>query len=563
MVSRDEARKELARRELARRRGEGQPSVVGDVAASGASGMARGALDLLGLPGTVGDVLDAGGRYALRKGYELATGEAPSAEGGIVERFFAGPTQEVQEQFGSGSPLSGAALKGYASDLTGGATEYEPQTTAGEYAGTVGEFIPGAAAFGGLNPGNLARFGVLPGLASEGAGQLTEGSAIEPYARLGAALVAPALPAMASRAISPISVAPERLAAAEVLKREGVRPTAGQVSGSNRLRYMESEMGGNKAAQMLDDQAEAFTSAAMRKAGGSGRATPENMKALNDRLSKGFNEISARNTLKADKGLMDDMNAAIKEYGTVLESEQRKIVSNIAQDIVDRFKSGKGTLSGKEYQTIRSRLSKRSNNAGKDTELGNVFRDLRNALDRAMDRSIKPEDAGKWAQLRREYGNMKTLERAATGAGENAALGLISPARLRMAATSGRQGAYARGEGDFSELSRAGNALMTPLPNSGTASRLSARNLGSSVSTLLGSGAGAATAGAPGAIMGALAGSMVPAVAGRGLMSRPVQSYLLNQAAPQMSFADPRYRAVIAALIGQSGPGVAQALGGR
>ena len=168
-----------------------QVGVGQDVAASGAAGLARGAAGLVGLPGTIGDALNLGGQLALRKGYELATGAAPSPEGGMVERFFAGPTPEVDAALigGGSNPIGGDNLTRVISALSGGATDYQPQTTAGEYARTIGKFLPGAAAFGGASPGNLARMGGVPALLSEGAGQATEGSAAEPYARVVAALI--------------------------------------------------------------------------------------------------------------------------------------------------------------------------------------------------------------------------------------------------------------------------------------------------------------------------------------------------------------------------------------
>ncbi len=68
----------------------------------------------------------------------------------------------------------------------------KPETTAGKYARTAAEFVPSALAM----PGNLAAnatFGAASGLGSEAGGQLTEGTAAEPYARLGGALVGGAL----------------------------------------------------------------------------------------------------------------------------------------------------------------------------------------------------------------------------------------------------------------------------------------------------------------------------------------------------------------------------------
>src|SRR6478609_503401 len=181
--------------EIASSMGSSEPSwgdTAMDVGASLASGVGRGAAGLVGLPGTIGN--------AINSGLSRLTGLPQLPE----------------------SPFSSSGAQSALSTVTGGASEYEPKTTAGEYAGTVGEFLPGAA-IGGGTVANLLRFGVVPGLASEGAGQLTEGTSIEPYARVAAALVAPAAPALAARAVSPFSgaIPAERMAAIRALEAEG------------------------------------------------------------------------------------------------------------------------------------------------------------------------------------------------------------------------------------------------------------------------------------------------------------------------------------------------------
>lgn len=197
MVSVDEARRELARRELARRRGQqapattDQPGAAGDAFASFAAGVGRGAADLVGLPGTIGDLARTGLQAGLSGGYRLATGAWPeTTSDSAVERFFAGPSSEVEQALiGGGSmPLSGNQMRAGLSAVTGGATDYQPQTTAGEYARTIGEFLPGAMSLGGGGLANAARYGVIPAVTSETAGQATEGTALEPYARVAGAL---------------------------------------------------------------------------------------------------------------------------------------------------------------------------------------------------------------------------------------------------------------------------------------------------------------------------------------------------------------------------------------
>jgi hypothetical protein len=67
-----------------------------------------------------------------------------------------------------------------------GILERQPQSVGEEYAGTVGEFIPGV-----LGPGGAVRKAaqvLVPALASETAGQVTKGTEYEPYARVAGGL---------------------------------------------------------------------------------------------------------------------------------------------------------------------------------------------------------------------------------------------------------------------------------------------------------------------------------------------------------------------------------------
>lgn len=290
----------------------------------------------------------------------------------------------------------------------------------------------------GLAVGGLHGLGSGEGLE----GRLEQAESGAKYGLIGGA-AAPVAMSGLQRAITPFPVNAERAAAVQFLRNKGVPLSAGQISGRRGLRFAESEIGGAKAADLMEAQGEAFTNAAMRRAGGSGRATPDNLAALDSQLSQGFRDISARNAIRADQQLVQDLNATMQEYMRVLTSEQKQIVRNIIQDIADRFRAGGGQMTGKDYQTIRSRLSKRSKNArGSDNELSEAYRQMRNALDSAMERWIQPQDAGQWAELRRMWGNKKVLENAAIGGGEDAAMGLLSPARLRMAASTGNRGAY-------------------------------------------------------------------------------------------------------------------------
>lgn len=158
---------------------------AGDVAKSAGVGLAEGAIGLVGLPGTIKDGADSLAGWAMEK--------------------VAGPRPEGVPQ--RKNPLSGAAIKGYVENVTG--EFYKPQSTTGEYARTVGEFVPGALLGGGKTAAELGKsvlkYGAVPGLASEAAGQATEGSSVEPYARalagIGAGVGMAALPGVKLSAI--------------------------------------------------------------------------------------------------------------------------------------------------------------------------------------------------------------------------------------------------------------------------------------------------------------------------------------------------------------------------
>lgn len=378
------------------------------------------------------------------------------------------------------------------------------------------------AAYGAAYGAGNAEGGVEERALGAGQGAVT-GAAV------GAAVpvVARGIGAATSRAISPSTIAPERQAMIDVLEREGVPLSAGQRTGSVPLRYAESIFGdatlaGGKASRLMEAQGEAFTDAAMRKAGGAGRATPDNLSINRDRIGQTFNDLASRNVVQGDRQMAQELGLALREYDRVLPAEQRRIVGELASDIVEKFQAGSGAMAGKDYQTIRSRLSRMAQNSRmNDPEFSQAIRTMRDALDNNMSRSIAPEDAAAWQTARREWGNQKALERAAAAAGENAAAGLISPQQLRIAASqgAGNRGAYARGEGDFAELARAGNAVMTPLPNSGTAQR----------GMLAGqAGAGGAAAYSADPLAAAIV-ALGPSAFGRALWSGPVQKYLSNQ----------------------------------
>lgn len=146
-----------------------------DIAKSGASGVGEGAVNLAGTPGDLRNMGEnALGWVANKLGSSPSTQDIVKKAVRFTSPFAFAPTSEQIKQ-----PIN---------SMVQGGLDYQPQTTAGNYAKTIGEFAPSAA----LGPGGAVRkaaMAVIPGVASEAAGQATKGTPFEQYARGAGALL--------------------------------------------------------------------------------------------------------------------------------------------------------------------------------------------------------------------------------------------------------------------------------------------------------------------------------------------------------------------------------------
>ncbi len=190
------------------------------------------------------------------------------------------------------------------------------------------------------------------------------------------------------RAVSPASTSPARQSLVNTLEREGIDVTAGQATGSDALRYAESEIGGAAARDLVERQGEQFTRAALSRAGvNADRATPEVIDNAFNRIGSQFDSLATRNTLKPDRKLQNDLVDTWRNYMSVTPPNARvPIVADMMSDINNALKNG-GSLDGKTYQSLRSRLDRVARGSS-DPELANTLRDIRSALDDGMERSI-------------------------------------------------------------------------------------------------------------------------------------------------------------------------------
>lgn len=512
------------------------PGYVADIGKGAGAGFVRGVIGMAAIPRLVEDV----GRWTLNR-----VGNLAGIKGDAVPEGVRVPTAAAM----AGSVVTGKSpvmMPSYQDikdkvENTTGLKLYEPKTIPGQYASTIGEFAPSMIMPGGAAGSMATRIGmnvIAPAVGAETAGQLTKGTSLEPYARLSGGLVGPALPGMVGRAISPSRITPERAQQAATLAQEGVPLTAGQTSGSKPLRWAESvsadtPMAGGRAAVVQDHQAEQFTRATLRRAGiDAPRATPEVIDDAFTRIGQDFQNVAARVAVPMHgpigQQVVPDVHHIALKYVRITEPSLRSALPlAIADDLTALYRRG-GQLTGETYQTWRSQLGSAARGT-QDPRTRAALYEIQNRLDDAAEQWLRAagraDIADTMTRARTQYRNMLVIEKAATSAGENAALGLISPASLRNATKVQNTRAYARGQGDFGELARAGTAMMAPLPNSGTGPRIGVQMLGSAI----GGGLGAMMGGPEGAMGGALLPHLGMAMTGRAVMNPAVQNYLSNQ----------------------------------
>lgn len=451
-----------------------------------------------------------------------ATKLLKAAGGPDLTRLYAPTSQTVREDVEAAVP---AAKK----------LNYDPQTKLGKFAKTGTEFATGAVAGEARLPAILRRVAEQTGIGflSEGAGQATEGSAFEPYARFGTGLLGAGL---LSSAVRKGPVTPQ----AQRLLDEGIDLSAGQATGSKGLKIFESELGGGTTQSLAERQREQFTARAMQEVGApaGSLATPENMlKQRNrigaelDRVERAVGDVPI--SVEGQQGMMD----AVKKY-TDGVGTPAPVVGNTVRDI-GRIMTGNGTavLNGEQLAGLRTRIREAAD--GADFQTAEALRGLQTQLDNAIETHVKtspttaPELADEWAKARQQYRLYLDLERTAANAPAHlAGEGLFTPAGLR-GGVKGVEGnrRLVTGQSEFTPLANDASVAMSPIPSSETAARSAAR---AGPTTM----AGGTALGHP---FAALAATLAPFGAGKLLMSQPVQKMLMS--APENA------RAALTALI--------------
>jgi hypothetical protein len=123
----------------------------------------------------------------------------------------------------------------------------------------------------------------------------------------------------------------------------------------------------------------------------------------------------------------------------------------------------------------------------------------------------RPADVARLAEARGQWRNLLAIEGAAARAGESAALGVISPARLASEVTRQSKSQWAKGtRGEIADLARAGVGVMSPLPTVTAGGVRSIEGLSRMGGAAAGATGGAALGSPTLAALGSVAGYAAP-----------------------------------------------------
>jgi hypothetical protein len=345
-----------------------------------------------------------------------------------------------------------------------------PANPTEEGARRVGNYV-GGGVVGGISPVRS-----MAGAAGDiAAGSVFKDTPYETPARVVGGILGASVPTGAARVIAPRPLSPERLAAVRTLEQAGVPITAGEYTGNNNLRYLESTLSdqplaGGKARDIKSQQGAALAKEVMSRAGSPGELmTRETADAAKARLKTTYDDITSRNNMVVDKKLGQDIMDVANTYDNAVNvGNQRPVVYN---EISKLLNAQGNPISGPQYQQWRSSLGRAA------------------------------------SDLYRRGGDSASAD----ALGE---LGANPGATLRAMATG------PTGHRGFTDLADAANTVLKPLPNSGTAQRMgNILTLGTMVGDFVHGGIPIATA----ARMG------IPPILARGLLSNFAQNLLKNQ----------------------------------
>ena len=399
-----------------------------------------------------------------------------------------------------GLPLASIGEEGLSGAIESQEKQYQAARTQAGESGVDVERIFGNI----LSPANIALASKIPqattlpgriGVSTAAGGgfgvlqPVTEGDFWEEKAKqagegmVGGALIPPVTGGVA-RVVSP-SVSSE----SQLLIKEGVRPTLGQMKGGAIGRTEEKMMSlpivGDAITSARLGTIEGLNRAAMNRAlTPIGKELPPNInigrqgvRYVEKELSNAYNRLLPNITGRLDNRLRNEINTIRSMGRTLPPSRERQLSKFLEEDVIRPF-TQYGRASGETIKSIESKLGdtiKRysASTDGDQRAMADALREAQAAIRRMVER-VNPKYGEELAAINKGWANYAIIRDAASRRG--AKEGVMSPANLggasRVSDKSVGKGRTAKGEALMQDLTEAGETVLsTQFPNSGTFDR--------------------------------------------------------------------------------------------
>jgi len=423
--------------------------------------------------------------------------------GGAIHGMYLGGKQMLGKATPQELADHAAAMKGLRSTTSG---------TIGEVGGNIAAAVPLAMVPGAATYAGSAAIGGL-----QGALQPTQGDQSR-LMNAGLGAVGGAAGNAVGRGISHLVQPIQRLPSAgkdlaeQAANRIGMQLTAGDRTGSVGMQQVEdllSRTPGSAGAmrRIYDMKQQAINTAAAKSIGENADNISEPVfAAAKARLGDQFKQLSENAQVVIGQDFMQALTK-IKAGNDQLGAFRNANIDDLVEKGLELAKQGR--LEGKAYQTLRSKISDRASDAFKssNSELGQALKTVRDALDTSARNGMDDATKNAWDTVRRQYANLKVLEK-----GNVINAGDVNPNLLKGALSRTNPAAYKSGalKGELADIARVAENYKIPAQGSQTYER------GAMANMLFGN---------------PLTG--LPLVAGSralqmGLMNKPMQAYLTN-----------------------------------
>lgn len=274
----------------------------------------------------------------------------------------------------------------------------------------------------------------------------------------------------------------------EILRKEGVTPTAGQILGGGWQRA-ENKL---ESVPILGDMIthghkqgyEEFNKAILNRALAPINETTdkvgrEGVRDVSTKLSNYYDEILPNLGFVPDKEFNQAMGTITQMVGQLPNTEQKAF-----NKIMQRVKSQaapNGGMAGETFKEVESLLNKESKRFGQSTDayqqsLGDALTETLKAYRDTLPR-VNPQYANELSKANEGWANYVRIRDAASRATTGANEGIFSPAQLagavRAQDKSVGKGSSATGKALMQDIAEAGTNVLSPkYPDSGTAGRL-------------------------------------------------------------------------------------------